>query len=168
MGGWACLGPGSIRATPHCLPQPIYNPRMAPLGILFVCIGNTCRSPMAEAMARAMGGDRVRAYSAGLNPTGRVARETIEVLDALGYDARGLQSKDIDRVPMDDVDVIVSLIGPSGLRYLPHGLAARLESWSIRDPYGDDTEVYHAVARTIEGRVRELIDELLTTELPTI
>ena len=69
-------------ALPTPQPHPIYNPKMAPLGILFVCIGNTCRSPMAEAMARAMGGDRVRAYSAGLNPTGRVARETIEVLDA--------------------------------------------------------------------------------------
>ncbi len=141
---------------------------MAPLGILFICIGNTCRSPMAEAMARAMGGDRILAYSAGLNPTGRVARDTILVLDALGYDAGGLRSKGIDEVPVDEVDVIVSLIGQSGLRYLPHGLAARLESWSIRDPYGDDAEVYRAVARTIERRVRDLMDELLTTELPSI
>lgn len=138
------------------------------LSILFVCIGNTCRSPMAEAMARAMGGDRLRAYSAGLNPTGRVARETIEVLETLGYDTRGLTSNGIDAVPMDELDVIVSLIGPPGLRYLPHGLAARLVSWSIRDPYRDDAEVYHAVARTIERKVRELMDELLATELPTI
>jgi arsenate reductase len=138
------------------------------LGILFVCIGNTCRSPMAEAMARAMGGNRIRAYSAGLNPTGRVARDTLRVLEDLGYDARGLRSKGIDEVPVDDLDVIVSLIGPSGLRYLPHGLPARLESWSIRDPYGDDIEVYRAVARTLEGRLRGLIDELLPTELPSI
>ena len=123
---------------------------------------------MAEAMARAMGGNRIRAYSAGLNPTGRVARDTLRVLEDLGYDARGLTSKGIDEVPVDDLDVIVSLIGPSGLRYLPHGLPARLESWSIRDPYGDDIEVYRAVARTLEGRIRGLIDELLPTELPSI
>jgi len=123
---------------------------------------------MAEAMARAMGGNRIRVYSAGLNPTGRVARDTLRVLEDLGYDARGLTSKGIDEVPVDDLDVIVSLIGPSGLRYLPHGLPARLESWSIRDPYGDDIEVYRAVARTLEGRIRGLIDELLPTELPSI
>jgi arsenate reductase len=115
---------------------------------------------MAEAMARGMGQGRITAYSAGLNPTGRVAEESLEVLDELGYDAAGLQSKGLDEVPLDQLDVVVSLIGEAGLRYLPHGLPARLEAWSIRDPYGDDHEVYRAVARTLERKIRELVDDL--------
>ncbi len=139
---------------------------MDPLSILFICIGNTCRSPMAEAMARFMGGGRIVAYSAGLNPTGMVAEGSLWTLRELGYPNNGLKSKGIDEVPLGQLDVAVSLIGPSGLRYLPHGLAARLESWSIRDPYGDDEEVYLAVGRILEARIRELVDELLDGELP--
>jgi arsenate reductase len=141
---------------------------MRPISILFICIGNTCRSPMAEAMARALGRGRVAAHSAGLNPTGRVAAGSLRTLRQLGYPDVGLRSKGLDEVPVDEVDVVVSLIGPAGLRYLPHDLAARRESWSIRDPYGDDEEVYLAVARTIEARVQGLVAELLDRELPEL
>ncbi len=120
---------------------------------------------MAEAMARGLGDGRITAYSAGLNPTGLVARESIETVRELGYDPGGLSSKGLDEVPLDRIDVVVSLIGEAGLRYLPHGLAARCESWSIRDPYGDDEEVYRAVAKNLESRVRELVDDVLGSEL---
>jgi len=55
---------------------------MARLSILFLCIGNTCRSPMAEAIARGLGGERVAAHSAGLTPTGRVAEGSLAALRA--------------------------------------------------------------------------------------
>jgi arsenate reductase len=141
---------------------------MSELKILFICIGNTCRSPMAEAMARKIGGHRVRVHSAGINPTSAVVPDTIETIRSMGYNPRGLWTKHIDEVDLDAMDVIVSMIGPAGLRYLPHDLAARLETWSIQDPYGDDPEVYRSVARTIERKVRELLDELLAAELPSI
>jgi len=139
---------------------------MRPLSLLFICIGNTCRSPMAEAMARAIGGDRVVAYSAGLAATGRVASSTIEALRALGYPGDGLASKGLDEVPLDGIDVAVSLIGPEGLAWLPLGAAARRVAWTIPDPYGNDPETYLAVARTIEVRVRALLADLLPPELP--
>ena len=55
---------------------------MRPISVLFICIGNTCRSPMAEAIARSLGGERLRAYSAGLSPTGRVAQQSLATLRA--------------------------------------------------------------------------------------
>ena len=141
---------------------------MRPISVLFICIGNTCRSPMAEAIARSMGGDRLTVHSAGLSPTGRVAEGSIATLRALGYPSDGLSSKGLDQVPLDELDIVVSLIGPAGLRTLPHGLSARREAWSIRDPYGDDEAIYLAVARTIEDRVRALVDDLLRPELPDL
>jgi protein-tyrosine-phosphatase len=140
---------------------------MRPISVLFICIGNTCRSPMAEAIARSLGGDRLEVHSAGLSPTGRVAEGSKAALQALGYPSDGLSSKGLDQVPRDAFDVVVSLIGPAGLRFLPHGLAVRCEEWSIRDPYGDNEDVYLSVARTIEGRVRALVADLLGPELPT-
>lgn len=141
---------------------------MRPISVLFICVGNTCRSPMAEAMARSMGDGRLDVHSAGLSPTGRVAEGSMDALNTLGYPSDGLSSKGLDEVPLDDLDVVVSLIGPAGLRFLPRGLPARCEEWSIRDPYGDDEEIYLAVARTIEARVRALVDDLLGPELPSI
>jgi protein-tyrosine-phosphatase len=116
---------------------------------------------MAEAMARRMGGDRIGAYSAGLAPTGRISSLTLSTLQRLGYSVVELRSKSIDEISLESVDVIVSLVGHEGLAMVPGGIAARREAWSIRDPYGDDEEVYESVARTIERSVRSLVDELL-------
>jgi arsenate reductase len=139
---------------------------MRPLSVLFICVGNTCRSPMAEAIARAIGGDRVAVSSAGLAPTGRVAEASLEALLALGYPCDGLASKGLDEVPQGGLDVVVSLIGPAGLTWIPAHAAVRREVWTVPDPYGSDEETYLAVARTIEERVRGLLDDLLPPELP--
>ena len=117
---------------------------------------------MAEAMARSMGGGRVAVYSAGLSPLGRIENKTLSTLIEMGYSIDGLWSKGIGDVPLDSIDVIVSLIGRHALHLVPTGVAARREGWSIRDPYGDDEEVYLAVARTLESRVRALVDEYLS------
>ncbi len=129
--------------------------------MLFVCVGNSCRSPMAEAMARAMGKGRIEAHSAGLYPTGWIAEKTLATLLDMGYPVDGLHSKGLDAVPLPSMDVVVSLIGDSGLRLLPGGAATHRESWSIRDPYGDDEQVYRAVARGLESRIRMLVAQLL-------
>lgn len=146
----------------------VYNAPMAPLKILFVCVGNTCRSPMAEAIARTLGDGRVEASSAGIKPFGRIITSTVETLEGLGYDPGGLSSKGLDDVDLTDFDLIVSLLGPAGLSYLPPSLGAQLESWPVRDPYGEDDEVYVAVARELERRIRDLLLDQETRELPVI
>lgn len=141
---------------------------MTTLSILYICIGNTCRSPMAEAITRGIGGSSFTAASAGLMPVGRIVDGTIHALSRLGYDGAGLASKGLDDIDAGDFDVIVSLLGPSGLSYLPHGLGAQLEAWEIADPYGEDDEVYVATARELERRIRDLLADLADRELPVI
>jgi len=152
----------------HLVPvvETPYNRMVAGLGILFVCIGNSCRSPMAEAIARKLGNSRVEAHSAGIAPTGWIAEPTLTTLESLGYSNRGLWSKGLDAVPGDEIDVVVSLLGEQGLDFLPLPAGARREAWSIRDPYGEDEEVYLDVARRLEVRIRRLIKDELGGELP--
>jgi arsenate reductase len=138
---------------------------MAPLSILFVCIGNSCRSPMAEAIARHLGGRRVDARSAGLAPAGFVAGGTLTTLDALGYSGEGLWSKGLDDVLVEDLDIVVSLLGNQAFDLLPHGTGARRETWAVFDPFGEDEEVYLEVARELEVRIRALLSEELDGEL---
>ena len=120
---------------------------------------------MAEAIARALGGDRVAAYSAGLSPLGWVAGQTFDALRALGYPTDGLASKGLDHIDLDDVDIVVSLLGQRGLDVIPHGLAVQRESWAIVDPFGEDEELYLDVARELESRIRRLLDEHREEEL---
>ena len=161
--------------TPHYLqiePSPdlrwfrcVYNAPMDPLSVLFICIGNTCRSPLAEAIARGNAGDELTAASAGLMPFGRIVPATVRTLEALGYDPTGLASKGLEEVDLPSFDVIISLLGPSGLTYLPRTLPAELLSWSIHDPYGEDDEVYMSVARDLERRIRRLVADQQKREL---
>lgn len=146
--------------------QKPYNQWMAGLGILFVCVGNSCRSPMAEAIARKLGGGLVEARSAGLAPTGWIAERTLMTLESLGYSAEGLWSKGLDSVSSDEIDIVVSLLGDDSLDMIPVAAGVTHEAWAILDPFGEDEEVYLGVAHRLEARIRRLIDEEIDRELP--
>ena len=62
--------------------------------VLFLCTGNSCRSQMAEALLRKLGGDRFDVYSAGLEPRG-IDPMTIDVLQEIGIDTSTLKSKSV-------------------------------------------------------------------------
>ena len=63
--------------------------------VLFICLGNACRSPMAEAIARKDAVEEIEPSSAGLAPLGFVAQLTKETLMRNGYSAEDLASKAI-------------------------------------------------------------------------
>ncbi len=136
--------------------------------MLYICVGNSCRSPMAEAITRALGCGRVDARSAGLAPLGWVAGPTIDALRRRGFDPSGLYSKGLDDIATDDVELVVSLIGSPLAERVPSAPGGRRISWSISDPYGEDETVYLEVVRELEERIRVLLARELESELPTL
>ena len=120
---------------------------------------------MAEAIARYLGGRRVDVRSAGIAPAGFVAGGTLGALEALGYSGEGLWSKGLDDVIVQDLDVMVSLLGEGALDLLPRGTGARREAWTVLDPFGEDEGVYLDVARGLEVKIRTLLSEELDGEL---
>ena len=60
--------------------------REGPLRMLFVCVGNSCRSQMAEGFAKTMGGDSVEAASAGTMRAQQVAPKAVQAMAELGID----------------------------------------------------------------------------------
>ncbi len=107
----------------------------------------------------------VDARSAGISPLGWVSEQTIDTLQALGYPTEGLSSKGLDQVDLEDVDIVLSLLGDRGLDYVPHSIGARREAWVITDPFGEDDEIYLEVARELERRIRKLLCEESDSEL---
>jgi len=122
--------------------------------VLFVCIGNACRSQMAEAFARAYGSDILIAKSAGLAPAGALPPLTRQTLSEKQISTDGQFPKNLESFVGQPFDVVVNLSGES----LPAAFgAARLIEWSVRDPIGENQSVYRAVAGQIESLVMRLI-----------
>jgi protein-tyrosine-phosphatase len=125
---------------------------------LFVCLGNSCRSPMAEAIARRNAADVIAASSAGLAPLGFVAEMTKRVLADNGYSSEGLMSKPIAPESWDAADVVINMSGrPRQQVFREYG---KVEDWEIQDPYGESLPVYQKVRAEIERRVEILAERV--------
>ncbi len=133
--------------------------------VLFVCLGNACRSPMAEGFARAHGADVMEAESAGLAPAIRIPEPTVQVMHERNIDVSEHEPREILSVQPERFDLIVNM---SGYPIPPLG-DALIHEWTIRDPIGCNMGMYREVADAIERRVMDLIHALrggLTTAAP--
>ena len=126
--------------------------------ILFICIGNSCRSPMAEAIASRDAADVIEAASAGLAPLGFVAAQTKRTLAKNGYPNDGLESKPIIRTSWDAAHLVVNMSGRPRERVFPD--FGKVEDWEIEDPYGEDAAVYQRIFEEITRRVWALAERL--------
>jgi arsenate reductase (thioredoxin) len=126
--------------------------------VLFVCFGNACRSPMAEAIARTDAGDVIEAASAGLYPLGEIPLHTREALKQNGYSADGLDSKRIAPEAWKRADLVINLSGR--LRELEFEEYEKVQDWDVGDPYGEDAATYQRILEDIRGRVRDLAQRL--------
>ena len=80
------------------------------LKILFLCTGNSCRSQMAEGWARALKGDALDAYSAGIETHG-LNPNAVRVMAEAGVDISGHRSRRVDELAAVPFDVVVTVCG---------------------------------------------------------
>jgi arsenate reductase len=104
---------------------------MKPRSLLFLCVANSARSQMAEALARHRFGDAVRVQSAGSAP-GRVNPYAVRALAELGVDTSALHSKHVDTIDPASVDLVITLCAEESCP-LFLGDAERV-SWAMPDP----------------------------------
>lgn len=78
------------------------------LKVLFLCTGNSCRSRMAEGWARALRGNAIEAYSAGVEPHGMNPR-AVQVMREAGVDASAHRSKHVDELKNVPFDYVVTV-----------------------------------------------------------
>jgi arsenate reductase len=129
--------------------------------ILFVCIGNICRSPMAEAMANRYGGDVLRARSAGVAPGMMPSPVTRMVLAEKNVALGDHVPTPLEMIDMREVDLLVNMSGYD----LPPLIARKVEDWKVQDPMGQPEHVYRAVRDQIEGLVMNLILRVRTGKI---
>ena len=113
--------------------------------LLFVCVGNSCRSQMAEGIARSLGHE---AASAGTHPAPTVSPIAVLVCAEIGIDISNQQPKSVDNFSADDWDAVISMgCGVS----CP---AMRIdEDWELDDPHGQGIEVFRETRDAIRDRI---------------
>ena len=137
-----------------------------PLKVLFVCVGNSCRSQMAEALANHLGNGRVQAFSAGSHPLGRITPETYDVMKEKAIGLEGHWSKRLRDIPVEEMDAVVGM-GCEVDCPVPVGFKGRVIEWNIPDPYGSGLEYFRQVRDLIERQVKDLLGEFQQQGAPS-
>ncbi len=123
------------------------------LRVVFVCVENSCRSQMAEALARLRHADVLDAYSSGSRPSGVVNPKAIASLATLGYDLSQHRSEPLDAMPQVEWDWAITMgCGDE----CPNLRARQRADWGIPDPKHLEPQEFDAVRDEIARRVEEL------------
>ncbi|MCK5812429.1 MAG: hypothetical protein KAG94_05985 [Clostridiales bacterium] len=125
--------------------------------ILFICINNSCRSLMAEAITVQLAKGQVKCFSAGLSPTFSIDENAVMVMAEIGMKMDHYYPKKIDDVP-SDFDIMIT-IGDS--QSYPMINALKHENWDVEDPKGHDLAFYKKTLKVINKKVTKLLESIL-------
>jgi arsenate reductase len=113
--------------------------------LLFVCVGNSCRSQMAEGIARHLGHESA---SAGTHPAHQVSAHALTILSSKGIDTSMLTPKSIDLFNANDFDLVISM--GCGVSCPTMNID---QDWGLDDPVGQSLSVFEQTAQEIERRL---------------
>lgn len=125
--------------------------------VAFICVHNSCRSQIAEALGRHLAGDVFESYSAGTETKPRINQDAVRLMkEVYGIDMEKAQhSKLLGDIPQ--VDVVITMGCNVECPYLP---SQHREDWGLDDPSGKGDEEFMEVIRTIESNMKDLAERI--------
>ena len=122
--------------------------------VAFICVHNSCRSQIAEALGKKLASDVFDSYSAGTRLKDRINSDAVRMMKKLHYvdmEQSGQKSKLIEEIPEPDAVILM------GCNVECPALDARfVEDWGIEDPTGKSDAAFEETIRLIEGKVLDL------------
>lgn len=130
--------------------------------VAFICVHNSCRSQMAEAIAKLIASDVFDAYSAGTEIKSEINQDAVKTIKELyGIDMSKTQyPKLISEIP--EVDIVIKMGCNVNCPFLP---AKYEEDWGLEDPTGKGEEEFKKTALIIEQKVRDLAKRIKNGEI---
>ncbi|MGA1227663.1 MAG: arsenate reductase ArsC [Tamlana sp.] len=105
------------------------------LNIAFICTHNSCRSIIAEAVAKSIASKHFNAYSAGSNPSGKINAKALEILQNNHIRTNNLTSKSIDNLSQIRFDAVITLCGNAQNEPCPIWVGDCIKDhWGFEDP----------------------------------
>lgn len=122
--------------------------------VAFICVHNSCRSQMAEALGRHMAADVFESYSAGTETKPQINQDAVRLMkEVYGIDmeTEGQYSKLLTDIP--EVDVVITMGCNVQCPFLPCEMR---EDWGLEDPTGKPDAEFQKVMELIEKKIRDL------------
>lgn len=125
--------------------------------VAFICVHNSCRSQIAEALGRYFAGDVFESYSAGMETKPQINRDAVRLMKKLyGIDMEETQySKTFDRIPTPDI--AISMGCDVGCPYIGRAFD---DNWGLPDPTGKSDEEFIRVIEMIKDNILQLKEKL--------
>lgn len=125
--------------------------------VAFICVHNSCRSQIAEALGKHLAGDVLESYSAGTETKPQINQDAVRLMKQLyGIDMEKTQrSKLLSELPA--IDIVVTMGCNVECPYLP---CKHREDWGLDDPTGKSDDEFIRVIREIESKVLQLAERV--------
>ncbi|MCR1949962.1 arsenate reductase ArsC [Clostridium sp. DSM 100503] len=130
--------------------------------VAFICVHNSCRSQMAEALGKLYGSEVFESYSAGTETKPKINQDAVRIIkDLYNVDMNETQkSKLLTDIP--DIDIVIKM----GCNVVcPNISASYVEDWGLDDPTGKPDEEFIKVAKTIESKIKNLTKKIENNEI---
>ena len=127
--------------------------------VAFICVHNTCRSQIAEALGKHLASDVFESYSAGTETKPQINQDAVRIMKELyGIDMEKTQySKLISDIPAPDI--AISMGCNVGCPFIGRAFD---DNWGLEDPTGSEDQVFVEIIREIEKRILQLKQSLIS------
>lgn len=130
--------------------------------VAFICVHNSCRLQMAEALGKIYGGEVFESYSAGTETKPQINQDAVRIIkDLYGVDMNETQkSKLLSDIPK--IDIVIKMGCNVVCPFLP---AEHTEDWELEDPTGKSDEEFIKTAKIIEEKIKDLARRIENNEI---
>jgi arsenate reductase (thioredoxin) len=130
--------------------------------VAFICVHNSCRSQMAEALGKLFAKDIFESYSAGTELRDTINQDAVRIINDLYSVNMNESQKSKLLYDIPDVDIVVKMGCNVVCPFLPSDY---VEDWGLEDPSGKSDEEFIKVAQTIEEKIKDLARRIKNNEL---
>ncbi|MGI6256999.1 MAG: arsenate reductase ArsC [Anaerovoracaceae bacterium] len=124
--------------------------------VAFICVHNSCRSQIAEALGNHLAGDMFESYSAGTETKPHINQDAVRLMKEIyGIDMEETQySKTFDKIPVPDI--LISMGCEVGCPIVGKAFD---DNWDLADPTGKDDAFFRKIIQKIENHILALKEE---------
>ena len=130
--------------------------------VAFICVHNSCRSQMAEALGKIFGGDVFESYSAGTETKPQINQDAVRIIKDLYKVNMNETQKSKLLTDIPKIDIAIKMGCNVVCPYLP---AKHTEDWGLDDPTGKSDEEFIKTAKVIEEKIKDLALRIKNNEL---
>jgi hypothetical protein len=126
--------------------------------VAFVCVHNSCRSQIAEALTKKFAGDSIKVYSAGTELKDQINQDAVRLVKEIyAIDMEETQKpKLLDDIP--EVDYLITMGCNVVCPNMPY--TVKKDDWGLEDPSGKNDEEFIKIIKEIESKVHKLIEKV--------